>query len=277
MWKDILVHIDGLPAGKQRAQYALALAEQSGARLSGLHVRAPVEVPPIVRPRMIETVGTQLEKIAVIDARKAEDSFREVVTGAVVASVWHSADGNPVAQICAHARYADLVVLGQYETFGTPERHPVPLANSVVVDSGCPVLAVPTGFDRMPDGMRVLLAWDGHPHTVRALHDAMPLLRRAKRLVVLSVNPESERLTEPAPYKKLLADHLALHGVVPEEHLVIEAKHRHATEIEKHFQPLEFDLVVMGAYSYPVWIEMLFGGTTLQVMLSAPIPVFLSP
>ena len=46
MFRDLLVHVDGSQAGRRRMQFAVELAIRTGARLNGLHVTAPAEVPP---------------------------------------------------------------------------------------------------------------------------------------------------------------------------------------------------------------------------------------
>jgi hypothetical protein len=48
-----------------------------------------------------------------------------------------------VPGISEKARYADLVILGQYESQGSPETHPLPIAHSVDLRCGRPVLVVP--------------------------------------------------------------------------------------------------------------------------------------
>ena len=56
---------------------------------------------------------------------------------------------------------------------------------------GRPVLIVP--YIGLPSTLcrRILLAWDASSPAARAMHDAMPLLRQAERVTLLSVNPPS--------------------------------------------------------------------------------------
>jgi nucleotide-binding universal stress UspA family protein len=46
MFRDMLVHVDGKPAGRLRIQFAVDLAARSGTRITGLHVTPPIDVPP---------------------------------------------------------------------------------------------------------------------------------------------------------------------------------------------------------------------------------------
>lgn len=78
MWKDILVHCDGSEVGLSRIEYATAMATQFGARLSGLHVTAPIEVPPVYRARDVDVVAARMETNAKLDAELSRKSFKEV-------------------------------------------------------------------------------------------------------------------------------------------------------------------------------------------------------
>jgi hypothetical protein len=81
------------------------------------------------------------------------------------------------AQGISHrARYADLVILGQYEWQGSPETHPLPIAHPVVLRCGRPVLVVPAAVQQSALA-RIAIAWEGSREAVRAVHDALPLLR----------------------------------------------------------------------------------------------------
>ncbi len=274
--KDFLVHADGTQAGRSRVRYALTLAGAFGARLTGVHVKPPVDVPPAFKPRSISSVMRYLEEEHDLDAISAGEMFEKEVADSCVSNEWASATGDMVEQISAYARYSDLVIVGQYESEGSVERHPLPLASALVLACGRPVFVIPANASYPEQGLRVLLAWDGRAHTVRAVHDALPLLAVAARVVAVSVNPEEEPLTGPGPYRKMLADHLRRHNVRLSDHIVLRGADGHAAQINKLLEPENFDLLVMGAYTHTRWFELLFGGTTQSIMLSAPIPVLIS-
>jgi hypothetical protein len=49
-----LVHVDGSQAGRQRLQFAIDLALRTDARLGGLHVMPPPDVPPLYKPSQLD-------------------------------------------------------------------------------------------------------------------------------------------------------------------------------------------------------------------------------
>ena len=132
MLRDLLVHVDGSDAGRRRLQLAIDLALKTGARLSGLHVMPPPDVPPLYKPSQLdEAVANKALKLA-SNARAAKEAFKEEVAQRLADTRWLEADGDVVDGICDRARYADLVILGQYE-WQTPHlAHPLPIAHSVV-------------------------------------------------------------------------------------------------------------------------------------------------
>src|ERR1017187_5157768 len=140
MYRDLLVHVDGSEAGRKRVQFAIDLALRTGARLSGLHVMPPPDVPPLYKPsQMGEAIANMSLKLA-SNARAAKRAFSEEVAQRLSDARWLESDGDVVPGISDHARYADLVILGQYEWQGPHISHPLPISHSVVLRCGRPVL-----------------------------------------------------------------------------------------------------------------------------------------
>lgn len=272
MWRDILVHVDGSDAGREHVRYARSLARAMGAKLEGVHVTQPPDVPPVYKPSMIDKVEKYQEQEAQLYARSARRTFQEIADRS---AVWHTTQGDVTDKISELSAYSDLVLVGQYETSGPPQRYPLTLAASLALRCGRPLLMLPVGYGDFPTKPRVLLAWDGNPHSSRAMHDALPLFRKAQSLRVLTVNPEEEGL-DKVPYKALLAGHLRHHGVHVTNHVVVHGERNHGALIKKHLDPKKVDVLVIGAYTHSPWFELFFGGATQSMVLSSPVPVLLS-
>ena len=113
---DLLVHVDGGQAGRRRVQFAVDLALRIGARLSGVHVTPPLEVPPLFKPSLLEKVAADLSLKLALDAQAAAAVFSEETIGRLVDACWISAEGDVVQGINNRARYTDLVILGWIAT-----------------------------------------------------------------------------------------------------------------------------------------------------------------
>ncbi len=282
MFRDLLVHVDGSDAGRHRVQLAADLAVRTGARLSGLHVTPPPDVPPRDQPSLVvaEVTAAVASRLA-SDARAAAALFDEEVTtrglvdpgGGLAGSSWFEASGDVAHGICDRARYADLVIVGQYERQGSVELHPLPVAHSVMLRCGRPVLVVPASVQ--PSALdRIALAWDGSRAAVRALHDALPLLRLARSVQVVTMIGTSPAY-HPIESKSLCA-HLANHQIRMEPRVLQVRSTEEHTMLRKHLEQGQYDLVIMGGYAHPVWLEFIFGGVGQSNPTSSAIPVLVS-
>src|SRR5476651_226908 len=115
MYCDLLVHVDGSPAGRRRVRFAADLSLRTGARLAGLHVTPPVEVPPLYKPSRIPRIAAKIASKLVSDARAAAAIFKEETAQHPTEASWDEMRGDVVQGITDSARYADLVIVGQYE------------------------------------------------------------------------------------------------------------------------------------------------------------------
>jgi nucleotide-binding universal stress UspA family protein len=273
MFRDLLVHVDGGPAGRRRVQFAFDLAARTGARVAGLHVIPPAEVPPLYKPSLVGEVAADISSKLALDAREAAAIFREAAARHLADVCWFEAEGEVVKGITDHARYADLVILGQYERQGSPEIHPLPVAHSVVLQCGRPVLVVPAAVQ--PCALaKIAVAWDGSREAVRAVHDALPLLRLSQSAQIVTVIGPTAADGE-ADAERLSA-HLANHGIeVGSNVLQIKSDEEH-NSLQQQIEQGDYDLLVMGGYSHPRWQEFIFGGTTQSILLSSKIPVLIS-
>ena len=77
MYRDLLVHVDGSSAGRRRVQFAITLARRMGARLSGIHVTPPPEVPLKFKPSRIARAASEISLKLATDARAAAALFKE--------------------------------------------------------------------------------------------------------------------------------------------------------------------------------------------------------
>jgi hypothetical protein len=111
---------------------------------------------------------------------------------------WFEAKGDVANGVSERARYADLVVIGQDEWQGSPESHPLPIAHPVAVRCGRPVLVVPAAV-QSNSLASAAVAWDGSRESVRAIHDALPLLRLSQSVqIITAISPSTESRDDDA-------------------------------------------------------------------------------
>ena len=110
--------------------------------------------------------------------RPLSKGFREAAERSGVAyetRTDHALDTTLASVLSMHARYADLVVLGQVDPDEPPYVGHCP-PEQVVLSSGRPALIVPYRWPLDTLAERVLIAWDASREAARAVSDALPIL-----------------------------------------------------------------------------------------------------
>lgn len=148
------------------------------------------------------------------------------------------------------------------------------LAEAVVFSSGRPVLLFRGGSKPPRSFDRILVAWDGGRSAIRAVTDALPLLKQAQEVRILTIlgdKPEAVggQATE-------LLRHLAAHGVQAEAEEYTSAGESAGKILERVADERGFDLLVMGAYGHSRLREFFLGGATQHILTAPAIPVLLS-
>jgi nucleotide-binding universal stress UspA family protein len=275
-FKDILVHVDLTVASRTRLQLALTLARRFDARLLGLHVIPEPDVPPYFKPSVVDRIAAIYAKNAKVAADRAEAQFRRETKAAAGIVSWQCVAGDMEQLIAERARFADLLVLGQFDAENPPNISAFLLPAKVVFGSAAPILVVPTAGEFNDVGRHPLIAWDGSREAARAIQDAMPLLEAAEQVSVLAIDPLRQDHMHQGAHTSEVVDHLAHHGVKAEAMEMSSTRKGVTHDLLERASTLGADLVVMGAYGHsPVW-EFLVGGTTQELLERTTIPVLMS-
>jgi nucleotide-binding universal stress UspA family protein len=272
--KDLLVHVDNDPACDTRVDVAVALAAAHGAHLTGLHVpEAPplpgyveIELPPSLR----EEVRRRQEELA----RQAEERFHGRARRRGIRGEWRLERGDIVGTMKLHARYADLTVVGQGIDLKEAPRDLAFLPEELALGVGRPVLVVPRYGTFETVGERVLIAWNGSREATRAVHDALPLLTRATKVTVLSIDPEHDSGSRVPSADITL--HLMRHDVSAEADSTVALDLAVGDVLLSRAADLGADLIVMGAYGHSRVREMVLGGATRHILQHMTVPVLMS-
>jgi nucleotide-binding universal stress UspA family protein len=148
------------------------------------------------------------------------------------------------------------------------------LIEPFLFESGRPVIIVPNGFSSELSLSHILIAWDGSEGAARAVWDAVPLLRQASTLEIVTVVGEKEM--DDVPSANALAGMLTFLGkkitVTP---LTFDGNTA-AGLIKQHAARTSADLVVQGAYGRSRWSELILGGVTREMLRDSALPVLMS-
>jgi nucleotide-binding universal stress UspA family protein len=170
----------------------------------------------------------------------------------------------------AQARLNDLTVLDAEPLALSTDRG---LIEAVITKSGRPLLVVPPGVETFRT-KRMLLAWDGSAKAARALNDALPFLRSADAVEVVSV--EGEKDLSDTVRGAEIAPHLARHGVKVTVTTLTAENGDVAELLRRHAILTRADMLVMGAFVHSRLRQAVLGGVTQALLKKSPVSLFLS-
>ena len=174
-----------------------------------------------------------------------------------------------IARLTARSRLADLTVLDAETREVDLDRD---LIDGLLFGSGRPLIVVPPGRASFC-ARRVVVAWDGSAQAARAANDALPILRAAEAVEIVSVVGEKDLAVSVAGAE--FAPHLARHGVrVSVNDLPVVDDVAEALRTEAGL--FRADMLVMGAYRHSRLQEWFLGGVTQSLLARSPVPLFLA-
>jgi len=170
----------------------------------------------------------------------------------------------------SHGRLFDVIVLAR--PGHTPKGSRMGSLEAALFESGRPVLIAPPS-PRPQMGTNALVAWNCSTEQARTIAFAMPILRRASRVVVLTVEGGA---AVPGPTGQQLSHYLQLSGV-PAKPLTVGLNGRLTGEaVLEHANALGCDLLIKGAYTQSRLRQFIFGGTTRYILSNATLPILMA-
>jgi nucleotide-binding universal stress UspA family protein len=256
-----------MPTAIGTVEAAVGLAGSLGAHITGLTFELDVRSPVGLYAHPINVGGILAAERAksAANARDLVAAFDDIAARRNVLherTVEHCPPIEVGQHIVAHARLRDLSVFPVNSA--DPDQRS--LAEEVMFESGRPVLLLPEGTSRelSTSFETIAVAWDHSRPATRAVADALPLLKAAKRVHVVTVVDE-KRLARPRSGVEL-SKHLARHGV----EVAFEEVHAKGRPIgdtlEAYSVERKVDLLVMGAYGHSRVREFILGGATNSVL-----------
>ena len=266
-YASIMVAVDLGEQSRGRVRLAGHLADDFKARLIGVAAEMPAYEAVPVGP----TLGggycmASVQEAVVNDLRLAHENFKEAA-GVRSRVEWRSNLDVPLAFLTRQATAADLVVIGRGDD-GNPllSVHP----GDAVLQLGRPVLVVPPNIDHL-EARRIAIGWKNTREARRAVWDALPFLKRASHVVVLSIDDGRGAADSQALLGFLQAHDVEAtavqkdaYGAGTAEALVDAASEQAA------------DLIVTGGYGHGRLREWAFGGVTRDLLASCPVCCLMS-
>ena len=276
-FKTILVPIEQHDLMGATLDTALLLARKFDSYIEGFALR------PVVAPVMAMDIGgafplaelqendTKMttEAKALFDAFMHKNNVSRGDPKGGVGCGWFEGAPDGDQFVGSHGRVFDVTVLGRPGENAQSPR--LSTYEACLFESGRPILlAPPKALATM--GENILIAWNHSTEQARTNAFALPLLRGAKKVTVLTVEGGSV----VGPTGEQVQRYLHLNGIAADA-LTVNPGNRNSGEVFlSHAEQLGCDLVIKGAYTQSRLRQMIFGGATRHILAHAKLPVLMS-
>lgn len=274
-YKSILLHLDASPDVARRMRVASMLAASHAAELEVLYAVMPTMMQYPFAFTTDAQVATLLAAFESESRERAKLAFDEARRAAGMPALpWAEATDEPLRAFSRRAFAADLLVLAQHDPNAKASSCvPADFAASVLIETGKPGLLLPYIETDSSLGQTVLVAWKPTPQAARAVHFALPILRRARQVhvAVWDETPGEEEGAAPA-----IERFLARHGVAPTLHQGGSTTRDLGELLLSLAADVQADMLVMGCYGHGRAREWALGGVTRTVIRGQTLPVLMA-
>ena len=279
--KTILVPTEHNASMLSALDAALLLAQKFGSCIEGFPLRPAVADIVAMDPDAGLTMIAVKENDADM-VRQSEEVFRtfmerhgvkrradEAPESASLSWAWLASAPSGHDFVGSYGRVFDVIVLAR--PGGEWQSPSMVTLESALFESGRPVLIAPP---KSPPslGTNVLIAWNRSTEQARAMAFAMPILRLARRISILTV----EGSTVAGPSGVEMARSLRMNGIAADPITLTAGKRSAGEAILAKAEELNCDLIVKGAYTQSRLRQMIFGGATRHILAHAELPVLMA-
>lgn len=266
--------------GEMRLRGALSLAQYFGAHLDVLHAQMGSEqLMPTEKQLVSRKFYDQIDKIVRdyihYDMSQAKQIFEQwcrashIVEGETTSSQasasWHDIFGYRGDIVAEWGKVSDLIIIPKSLNGQTSISF-----ESAISHGGKPVIVMPrTQTHFSPE--TVMIAWNGDKAAANAVSSALPLLKRAQQVVVVT----SERSIAKKPTQLDVACYLNRHQVEVECITFGQRNRNTGTQLLEVAKELRADVIVSGAFAHQKLHQKVFGGVTKKLLVESAVPLWM--
>lgn len=268
------LHLSTVSSGANTATItrAVELAQRLGAEIEA--TISVIDVAPMGHWSSPYFAGAILELEN--DSRTRGEAFAKMVADICAAhGVEHHVTSYVVDQVADRrpgrtARTHDLSIVGLAEGDGDARR----TVEDLVFGSGRPVLVLPASQVEPLVLNRVCVAWDHSEPAARTLSLALPILKCAERVDVVTL--DTGRVQAAPGSARAAANYLRRHGVPAHPRTLSPDGRKPGAQLIETALSEGANLMVMGAYGTPRVKELVFGGVTRTALEKPILPLLIA-
>jgi nucleotide-binding universal stress UspA family protein len=247
--KKIIAAFDGLQYSESTRDYAIHLAKQAKAHLTGVFMDDRTYTSYKVYDLILKegVAGNKLKQLEAADQKKRDAAAADFEQACRSHGLQHSIHHNrnvALPELIHESIFADLLVINVKETLTHyPEKPPTRFIRNLLSDVQCPVLLVPPKYKPVE---KIIFLYDGKPSSVYAVKMSSYLLPAFAHLEAEAVSVKKTETTLHLPDNRLMKELMKRH--YPQVKYTV-LKGFTEEEVVKHLKLQgEKAVVVTGAY-----------------------------
>jgi nucleotide-binding universal stress UspA family protein len=277
-YKTILVSLNEVERLDTLLEVTATLANEHDAHVLGLYVIPAPAVYPSAGTYAIPEIFDSFTKYFEEQLNRVKERFESVMDRNGVRYRWLMIR-SPVPAISDTVdeigRIADLVVLSETDR-KAQKGVELDLVQNIVLSVGRPVLVLPQNCGKDLKISQIICGYNGSKEAARAVHDALPFLKRADDVRLVWVDPALVSETAgPLPGADM-AESLDRHGVRATAESMPTNGINPAEALLTRARDLGSGMIVMGAYGHSRLKEFILGGATRYALSNMRVPLVLS-
>lgn len=277
-YKTLLVSLNEIERLDAVLHVAASLANEQKSHVLGLYVIPAPAVYPAVGPYVVPEVFDGLTRYFEEQSKGAKRKFDAVLKRGDLSGRWLEVKAlAPVISetVSEIGRIADLVVVSETNRDGKNGAE-LDFVENVILGAGRPVLVLPRKSDPDLNTNLIVCGYNGSKESARAVHDAVPILRKAKDVRLLWVDPARDTEPAGAPPRTAMAESLHRQGVKAKAESVLSNGVNPAEAVMMKARELGAGMIVMGAYGHSRIREFVLGGATRHALSNLTVPLLMS-
>jgi nucleotide-binding universal stress UspA family protein len=276
-YRTILVSLNDIARVDAMIDAAAIIANAQDAHIIGCYIVPAVTIYPevgFVAPPALDDTRQQYFKSNLASVKERFETMlrREGLKGEwrMLTSLYPSI----APMLLDHSRNADLIMVSQIAE-SLQSNIESDLVERLVMESGRPILMIPQKGN-LKKVKTAVIGFNATKEAARALFDGVPMLRGAKDVRVVWVDPYRERSTSGEVPGADAAISLSRHGIKATSDSLASGGGNAGEALLRHVDDRGADLLVIGAYAHSRMREYIFGGATQYVLEHAGVPVLMS-
>lgn len=265
--KSVLFYVNDDPGLDARYQAALDLTRA----LEGhLHCLRPNSYQPQMAFDGVSgmSVFFDISKYADEADAQLKAEIEKRLAGEDVPWDYRQANAEPARGLSRNSALADILVLSS-GSGAKDSRHAIGLLGDVIFNTNVPVVVQPDNVKKFDAAGPVVVAWNGSFEAGNALRAAVPLLKLASDVHIVTVEEDKDHDLPPLD----ASEYLSRHGIKSEIHDLAADQSSVQAVLLSTVDALKAGYMVMGAYGHSRAREYLFGGVTRNLFRDCPVPL----